>query len=98
MICSTADRIEIYGQLDFAHADRIRESLLAVVNARRGTGRLLVDCSNLTFIDGAGLRALTAASRAAGAAGLHFAVINPSPALRFLLDLLGLSDSLTSSC
>jgi anti-sigma B factor antagonist len=48
-----------------------------------------VEARGLTFVDSAGLQALTRTREAAGKAGVTFGVSNPSPALRRLVEVTG---------
>jgi anti-anti-sigma factor len=59
------------------------------MTARRAC-QLQVDCASVTFIDCAGLVALTGAADLARLRKVPFVVTNPSPAVRYLLDVVGL--------
>jgi hypothetical protein len=50
----TGDGVKVSGEIDAANASIVRAWM-----SRHGRGSLVVDCSNLTFIDVAGYRALT---------------------------------------
>jgi anti-anti-sigma factor len=56
---------------------------------------IVVDARGLTFVDSAGLMALSRASDAADAAGVAFGVSNATRAVRRVVDLLGLEDLLS---
>ncbi len=77
-------RLRLIGELDIAGVPPLR-ALLGEVN-----GDIEIDCSGLTFIDCAGLRALQETQRACETAGVRLLLIDPSRCLIRLLDLFGL--------
>ncbi|HWE56568.1 MAG TPA: STAS domain-containing protein [Acidimicrobiales bacterium] len=81
-------RIRLAGELDFAGSPGL-QSVLADVD-----GDIEIDCSQLTFIDSAGLRVLEERHRDCAAAGVHLALIDPPPCLTRLAGLLGYEDLL----
>lgn len=56
---------------------------------------IVVDARGLTFVDSAGLMALSRARDAADAAGVAFGVSNATRAVRRVVELLGLEDLLS---
>lgn len=70
------------GEIDLATKDRLYEALAPLLEDERP---LLLDLSQVTFIDCAGLRVLQTAHRA----HRRFAVVAPSIAVARLLDLAG---------
>jgi anti-sigma B factor antagonist len=55
---------------------------------------IVVEARSLTFIDSSGLAALVRARDAAAGAGVAFGIREPSPALRRIVELMGLEDLL----
>jgi anti-sigma B factor antagonist len=76
------------GEIDLTNAEGLRDALLSALNA--GALGLVVDLTETTFIDSAGVTALVRASRraAAGEATMRLAVT--APAVLRVLDLVGL--------
>jgi stage II sporulation protein AA (anti-sigma F factor antagonist) len=83
-------RLRLAGELDGSSAD----ALATVVDGVPDGAHVIVDCSSLTFVDSAGLRALASAQRAVQRAGGVLAVHAPSPRLLRLLELTDLADML----
>jgi stage II sporulation protein AA (anti-sigma F factor antagonist) len=65
--------------------------MLAVM--RRHSPLLLLDLSGVSFMDCAGLRALLLTQRRAGMRGGSVSLIAESPAVRRIIDLLGVRDA-----
>jgi anti-anti-sigma factor len=88
---STARRtiiISLAGEFDLATATALRISLQA---ALAGEWRaIVVECSEVTFLDLVGGRPLWEASAAAGAAGVSFFLVHPREHVATVLDLLEL--------
>jgi anti-anti-sigma factor len=83
-------RLRLTGELDGSSADALAS---AVARLADGT-HVLVDCSSLTFVDSAGLRALASAQRDVERAGGVLALHAPSARLLRLLELTDLADLL----
>jgi anti-anti-sigma factor len=79
------DRFQLYGELDFLAGDALHMAL-ASVDGQDTT----IDLSGVTFLDSGGLHHLIEQKKAHG--GLRFA--NPSPRVRRVVDIVGLSDFL----
>lgn len=81
----------IAGELDLDSADEVRDSL---ASAAVGTGcqHLHVDVGALDFIDSYALGALVSARNSAAAAGVAFALVNPSPPVAKAIQVTGLAD------
>ncbi|OII60271.1 metal ABC transporter substrate-binding protein [Streptomyces sp. CC53] len=71
------------GELDHHTADLLREPLDAAL--ARGCTRLVVDCSQLAFLDSTGLNVLLGArlKAEAGGGGVHLAAMRPAVARVF---------------
>jgi anti-anti-sigma factor len=81
---SGGGRLRLVGELDIAGVPPLR-ALLAGVD-----GDIEIDCSELTFIDCAGLSVLQETQRACETAGVRLLLVRPSRCLTRLLDLFGL--------
>ena len=77
------------GELDMSNADDLQEQLASASRGLRGG--VVIDCAGLTYIDGYGLKALSAMQRAFAAEGRTFRVINASPTLHRNCDATGLT-------
>jgi anti-anti-sigma factor len=78
------------GDVDTNVAETFQDVMLAVM--RRHSPLLLLDLSGVSFIDCAGLRALLLTQRRAGMRGGSVSLIAESPAVRRIIDLLGVRD------
>jgi anti-sigma B factor antagonist len=78
--------IAVYGELAFPTADDLFRRLRML--AATATGEVLLDLSEVTFMDCAGLRVLTCFERLVGLAGGSVRVAAVSPAVALLLELV----------
>ena len=78
------------GDIDTNAAEAFQDMMLAVM--RRHNPLLLLDLSGIPFMDCAGLRALLLTRRRAGLRGGSVSLIAESPAVRRIIDLLGVRD------
>jgi anti-sigma B factor antagonist len=76
------------GEVDLTNADGLREALLSALDARaRG---LVVDMTQTTFLDSAGVTALVRASRRAAATDATLRLAVTAPAVLRVLNLVGI--------
>jgi anti-sigma B factor antagonist len=80
--------IRVAGDLDIASVDRLRSAVDAAMAKR--PARLTFEVSALRFMDSAGIAVLLQAARDVSSVRLH----SPSPAVRRVVELTGLSDVL----
>ena len=80
------------GDVDLATASEVRSDLQAIIAG--SDSHVLVDCSQLTFIDSTGIVVLLEAHRDLRADGREMLVTNVSPQCTKVFDVLGLSDLL----
>ena len=78
------------GDIDTNAAETFQDMMLQVM--RRHSPSLLLDLSGVSFMDCAGLRALLLTQRRAGMRGGSVSLIAESPAVRRIIDLLGVRD------
>ena len=78
------------GDVDTNVAETFQDMMLAVM--RGHSPSLLLDLSGVSFMDCAGLRALLLTQRRAGMRGGSVSLIAESPAVRRIIDLLGVRD------
>jgi anti-anti-sigma factor len=83
------------GEVDIIEAPRVRADLQAAIAGDRA--HLVIDCSQLTFIDSSGVAALLETHRDLKAVGRHMLVVNVPEVPRRVFEVLGLSDLLRSS-
>jgi anti-anti-sigma factor len=79
--------------LDLAAASELRERLIDVLH--RGTDRLILDLSEVSSCDAAGLAVLIGTQRRARLLGVAMRLVAPSLAVRQVLRSTGLERSLT---
>jgi len=77
------------GELDVAEAVAAREFFAAV--AARGGSHVVVDVTDLEFIDAVGVSVLAAAARTAAGAGGWLRLVDASPMLRRMLHIVHLT-------
>ena len=80
-------RVAAHGELDLATASALDAALREC--SRDTPGRLVVDLSDVPFIDAAGLRALIAARRRQDNAGGELLIASPSRQVARLLEIAG---------
>jgi anti-sigma B factor antagonist len=78
------------GELDIDTVVELRTALEELSAA--GWEKVVLDLRELTFIDSMGLSLLLETDRAARRAGRSFAIVDGSPAVARLLELVGLTD------
>jgi anti-sigma B factor antagonist len=91
----TSTRLEIGGEIDLGSVDALRDELGMIVES--GTGNVEVDMSAVSFCDSTGLCALIAARQHLDTRGRRLSIINASSHVARLLDVSGLTDSLSST-
>jgi anti-anti-sigma factor len=82
-------RLSLSGELDRSVLPALDDAL---VNAERRAKRIVLDLSELTFIDGGGLRALQNAGERARRNEHELVVANPTPWVRQLFELCELDE------
>jgi anti-sigma B factor antagonist len=82
--------LAVSGELDLASVGAVRAALDELLAA--GWESIVLDLRALTFIDSTGLSLLLESERAARHADAAFAIVDGSPAVARLLELVGLGD------
>jgi anti-sigma B factor antagonist len=85
---------KLAGEFDMAAEAAFAEAITKGI-ARNGHWTVAVDCSQVTFIDSSGLRALIAAQKQAELCGTAFVLVAPSDAVAWVLQIAGLLDHFT---
>jgi anti-sigma B factor antagonist len=86
-----APLITLAGEVDLSHADALLRTALRALDT---SDRLVVDTSQVTFLDSAILGALVRVHRAAEERGATFSLVRPSKVVLRLLRLTGLDERL----
>jgi anti-sigma B factor antagonist len=79
------------GEIDVAHADRLRTRLLELIEAFR---RVVLDLRGVEFIDSTGLHCVLEIEAASQAAGVEFMLIRGPARVQRLFELTGTHDRL----
>src|SRR5438094_7159538 len=79
------------GELDLAGVERARA---AIAEAEEHSGMIVLDLSQLTFLDSTGLEVVLRAARRAGELGRRLVVRRPSPYVKRLFELTAIDQSL----
>ena len=82
--------VVVAGELDVANVSLVREALDELYAA--GWRSVVLDLRELTLIDSTGLSLLVEMDRAARRTGIAFAIVDGSPAVARLLEVVGLQD------
>ncbi len=85
-------RFRVVGDIDLAGASTLRSKLLVLVNATDDD--LLLDCTELQFIDSQGIRVFIDVQRLLTMQGRGFRVVNLNGMARRAFDVLGLIELL----
>jgi anti-anti-sigma factor len=80
-------RVTLSGEFDLDGVDAV--STVVDQLAERDIGTLLIDGSELTFLDSSGLRALLTAREKMQARGVRFRLVNASSTVIHVLDMTG---------
>ena len=78
------------GEIDTANAARIESELIEAVN--RGAGDVVLDLTDVAFIDSSGLGSLVAVAAQVRTRGGHLAIVPGPPHVRRVFDLLQIDD------
>jgi len=85
--------VSLVGELDMGATFQI-EPELERLGRETGVGTLVADMGGVEFMDSSGLGLLLATQQRLRADGIRFAVANPSPSVRRMLELTGAGDEL----
>ena len=84
--------IRARGEVDVASAPRLQAAIDAAIESKPTS--MLIDLSEVSFLDSSGLRVLVDAQRRTSEMGAGFAVDGMSPALERVFEIAGLIDML----
>lgn len=76
------------GELDLATAPAFRQSLVDAIDS--GAVRVVVDMSEVTFIDSTGLGVLVGAIKRARASGAELVALSAAPSIRKVFEITGI--------
>ena len=82
--------VKLTGEFDIAGRD-LADEVLARAN---GAKKIVIDLSDLEFIDSMGIHFVVTAHQAAEAEGREFAIVRGGPQVERIFELVGLSDVL----
>ena len=88
----TEHTLVLAGELDIASAPILETAISSL--CENGTARIVLDLSELTFMDSTGLRALLAADKLCAANGQTFSVTGATAPVQRLFELTGVSSAL----
>jgi len=80
--------VALTGEIDVVSSRRLRSALLAIANS--GEHCVVVDLTNVTFMDSTGLSALVAARKRMLSLEGQIILRSPSPGVRKVLEITGL--------
>jgi anti-anti-sigma factor len=83
--------VRVAGDLDALSSDKLRRVALGALSD--GASSLVLDCSELAFIDSTGLTVLIEASESAGTQSGAITIRNPPPLMLRLLQITGLDEA-----
>jgi anti-anti-sigma factor len=85
--------VAVCGEIDLGTHDELLSTIRAAIG-RPGVKRLVVDLSQTSFMDAAGIRALLAGREAAGTADVGYRVVGMAGMVRWVLDVTGVMEAL----
>jgi anti-sigma B factor antagonist len=87
----TRDTVQVVvaGEVDLATAEQLRGALMTAVGRGGVREAILIDLTDVTFLDAKGIGVLVEARLAADRSGLSFAVCNPQGTVRRVLEITG---------
>jgi anti-sigma B factor antagonist len=88
----TEYRYRLRGDVDTVTAPQVRHELRTAVNT--DDGDVVIDCTDLSFIDSTGVAVLLEANRLLEGGGRNLLIVNVPPGPRRVFDALGLTDLL----
>ncbi|MFE5681086.1 STAS domain-containing protein [Streptomyces erythrochromogenes] len=91
-----AVRVELSGDLDHLHADRLTGAVDRLLAAHPGLRDLRLDCAGLSSVDSSGLAALLMVRRLADKAGAGLHIDGRTVQLNRILEITGTLDYLTA--
>ncbi len=77
--------LDLSGEIDVSYATQLRDILVEIIE--KGAGPLLVNLSDVRYIDSAGLSVLITANRKSQGAGLAFGLSNPQSTVQQVFKL-----------
>jgi len=86
-------RLRVSGELDLEVTSSLLDSILSA-GAASNNGRVVVDLSQVTFIDSSGLAALVAAHRQLASRSQQLVVADPAPGVSRVFSLAGVDQIL----
>jgi anti-anti-sigma factor len=89
-VAATQALLQLRGEVDFFSVPELCEALDATIDA--GHNEIVLDLSELDFIDASGLRVIAAAANRLGDMGRELALRSPSTVVQRMLNLTGLAD------
>src|SRR6266404_6511867 len=81
--------VVLNGEIDISSSARVRETLIAICNS--GEYRVVVDMTNVTFMDSTGLSALVSSVKRFRSAGGEVILRSPAIGVRKVMEISGLS-------
>ena len=81
--------VVLVGEIDLSTAGRVREALIAISNS--GENKVVVDMSNVTFMDSTGLAALVGPLKRFRSMHGEIVIQSPSRGVKKVLEITGLT-------
>src|SRR5947209_6266121 len=81
--------VVLNGEIDITTAGRVREALIAI--SQSGENKVVVDMSNVTFLDSTGLAALVGPLKRFRSMDGQIVLRGPTPPVRKVLEITGLT-------
>jgi anti-sigma B factor antagonist len=91
-VVDTDDGWALSGEIDASSAPGVAAAMAVVPPSSASSGRVVVNASDVTFIDSSGLRVLIDLSERAAAVGAKLVISSPSRSVARVLQLTGLDD------
>lgn len=80
--------VNLYGEVDIYNADGLKSQLNSLIDEKKAD--IILDCTNLKYIDSTGLGVLVSALKKVKEAGKQISIINLKPYIAKIFTLTGL--------
>lgn len=84
--------LRVCGEVDLATADELSQAAASALET--GPGALVIDLTEVSFLDSTGLAVLVAVTNQTTASGVRLTISNPAPRVRNVIRITGLDQFL----
>ena len=93
VVVASPGRLRVAGEVDLAVSAALLDAIISA-GSTGGTPDLVVDLTEVTFLDSTGINALVEARNRLAAEDIRLRIENPTPFVAHVLDVVGVADHL----